>query len=107
SDWYVYFSAQIIVAMICIEQSRLAEAKTIVDEVRGLFAGRHFKSVQVQLEMLDKLMNEKSGLGIIRFQPEENVFTYANKSVQLKAKSPSEKLLLLLVKKRYLDKAII
>lgn len=107
TDWYVYFSAQLIVAMLLIEQKQRDEAKAVVDEVRGVFAGRHFKSVQIQLEALEKLMEEKNGLGTIRFCPTENRFNYDNRRVQLKNKSPSEKLLVLLFKKRFIDKPLI
>jgi hypothetical protein len=108
-DWYSYFSAKVVLAMTHIDEGDLADAKAILAEVKEMFEGRHFKSVQVQLGELDALLREKNGLGTIKFQQGETecLFIYANKTIPLKNKSPAERLLLLLVKKRFLDKAII
>jgi tetratricopeptide (TPR) repeat protein len=108
-DWYSFFSAKVILAMTYIDEGDIKKAKAIVAEVKAMFEGRHFKSVQVQLDSLDALLKEKTGLGTLKFEQvdDECTFTYANKTLQLKNNSPAERLLLLLVKKKFLDKAII
>ncbi len=108
-DWYSYFSAKLVLGMIFIEMADMDRARAIVAEVRQLFDGKRLKMVQYQLEQLEALLAEKTGLGKIRLVANEdgNVCTYANKSLPLSGKSPSERLLLLLIKRGFLDKAII
>ena len=107
SDWYVYFSAQLNIAMVLVEQGKDVEARSLITEVKKIFEGRPFKSAQIQLAALEKQLEETNQLGIIRFSPKAGVFTYANKSLRLTNKTPVEKLLLLLLKRGFLDKALI
>lgn len=109
TDWYAYFSAINVLAMVYIDEGDTKRAKSIIAEVKALFAGKRLKMLQVQIEALEELVQEKNALGKIRVQHRDDdcLFTYADKTLQLKNKSPAERLLLLLIKKRFLDKAII
>jgi tetratricopeptide (TPR) repeat protein len=108
-DWYPYFSAKVVLAILFLKQKRLEEASATIDEVRKKFEGRHFKTIQIQLDALQRQIEEESRLGIVRFVPGDNdsTFHYSNRSLKLKKKSTAEKLLSLLVRKKFLDKGVI
>jgi hypothetical protein len=108
-DWYSYFSVNVGLAMTHLDEGNSKKAKAVITEVEKLFAGRRLKMVQTQLDAIHAKIREKNELGSIRFKNEDDEisFTYANKTLQLKKESPAEILLLLLVKKKFLDKAII
>src|SRR5262249_53424184 len=95
-DWYSYFSAKVVLAMVYIDENDMTRARGTVAEVRELFDGRRLKLVSHQLEMLEDLIKEKSGPGRVRFVvgESESRFVYAEKTLLLKNKSPAEKLLL-------------
>lgn len=108
-DWYPYFSAKVGLAILYLKTGEAERASDIVAEVKKLFEGRHFKSIQIQLKSLESKLGEKEGLGVLYVATGAgNVdVTYDKRTLSLKADSPSEKLLLLLVKRKFLDKANI
>ncbi len=108
-DWYAYFSAKVILAMVYIDEDKLEEANDIVTEVRKLFEGRRFKMVQVQLGELENLLKEKTTMGPIQFVSsiEGDFFVYGGKRIMLKNKSAAERLLSLFLQKGFLDKSSI
>ena len=59
TDWYVYFSAELNIAMILIEQGKMDEAKSVITEVKKIFEGRPFKSTQIQISALERQLEEK------------------------------------------------
>jgi tetratricopeptide (TPR) repeat protein len=106
-DWYAYYTAQIVRAILYLRQGKADAAAEIVDEVRRRFEGRNFKSLQIQLAALEKQLEKETTLGVIEFIPGElsSTFVYSSRKLTLKKETPAEKLLVLLARKRYLDKA--
>jgi len=109
TNWYVYFSAKVVLSMVLMDKGEKSKAKMIADELRSLFQGRHFKSVSLQMAELEKHLCEDSPLGPVRFiaGDGECTFVYQSKVLVLKRKTPSEKLLSLLIQKRFIDKTNI
>jgi hypothetical protein len=108
-NWYAYFSARVVQALLFIKRGTPLEARQIIDEIRELFQGRHFKSVMIQIESLEKLIQQDQALSTLKLLCDETntVLCYENKSLSLNGKSPSDRLLVLLAKRGYLDKAFI
>jgi len=106
-DWYAYYTAQIVRAIQYLRQGRVEEAAAIVGEVRRKFEGRAFKSLQIQLDALQVQLEKESALGVIEFIPGDraSTFIYSSRTLTLKKRTPAEKLLVMLARKRYLDKA--
>ena len=96
-------------AILYLQRNDAERASGIIQEIKKLFEGRHFKSIQVQLRSLESRLGEKDGLGVIHVAPGkgDSVVTYDNRTLLLKNESPSEKLLLLLAKRKFSDKANI
>jgi len=107
--WYVYFSARLIQAMVLVDLDRMEEAKEVIHETREIFSKHRFKLVQQQLEKLEALVAEKTSMGKLRLVKDEagGVCWYADRQIRLREGAPSERLLLLLIRKGFLDKAII
>jgi tetratricopeptide (TPR) repeat protein len=108
-DWYAYFSAKVVLALTYLDQGRIAESRDVVQEVKLLFQGRNFRSVQTQLSVMEEQLKEKSGFGTIQLLVgnEKSVMSYGTQSACLKSRTPSEKLMQLLLKKRFIDKSLI
>jgi hypothetical protein len=108
-NWYAFFCAKIIQAGLFVKRGTPKDVGPIIEEIRALFAGRNFKSVAYQLGALEKLVRSDREMTVLRFTQEasQTILSYENKSLPLNAKSPSDKLLLLLAKRGYLDKAFI
>jgi tetratricopeptide (TPR) repeat protein len=106
-DWYAYYTAQIVRAILYLRQGKAEAAAETVDDVRRKFEGRNFKSLQIQLATLEKQLEKETALGVIEFIPGERIstFIYSSRKLLLKKQTPAEKLLVLLARKRYLDKA--
>jgi len=106
-DWYAYYTAQIVRAILCLRQGRMEEAAGVIETVRRDFQGRPFRSLQIQLDALDKQLEKESSLDCIELIPGDrtSTFVYSSRRLTLKKKSPAEKLLTVLARKRYLDKA--
>lgn len=108
-NWYAHLSAQLVLAMVYINQKNAEKAAQVTASVRAMFEGRHFKTVEVQLAAMERLIEESLGLGTIVFKPgeDESLFVYGGRTLSLKPETPAEKLMVLLVKRRILDKANI
>jgi len=106
TDWYAYFYSQLILAMNHVDQGNFDQANRIADEIKKMFEGKHFKTVQHQLKELMSSLEKKTEFDTICVSnsKDEHFFTYENKKLALKGKTPSEKLFILLVKNKYLEK---
>lgn len=109
TDWYAYASAKLGLAVLVQKLGDTERFAVILSEVRNLFEGRHFKSIQVQLKALEATLDEKEGLRPIFLSSQDSDLqvTYDNRSVLMKQDSPSERLLQLLAQKKFLDKESI
>ncbi len=108
-DWYAYASAKLGLAVLYLKKKDSEKSAVVLAEVRKLFEGRHFKSIQVQLKALESQMDGKEGMRplLLEASDKDLQVTYDNRTVLMKQDSPSEKLLQLLVQKRFLDKQSI
>jgi DNA-binding winged helix-turn-helix (wHTH) protein/predicted negative regulator of RcsB-dependent stress response len=108
-DWYPYTSARLLLAEIYVNEKKMDAARVIRSEVRKVFDGKHFRSVQLQLDWLDKLMNASCDSEPLRIQENEGktLVVYADKVLSLEGRNVTKKLLLLLAEKKFLDKASI
>lgn len=57
--WYPYFCSQLILANILILENRLDEAFHRIVLVRNLFHGKRLKTLQVQLQRTEKLLEQR------------------------------------------------
>ncbi len=108
-DWYGFFSGKVIQALNYLDQKKLSQVKEILTEIRQLFSGRHFRTVQEQLQRLEGLLQKEETLGSVYITSglNESTVAYRDKSFSLQNKDPRDKLLLLLLKKRFLEKSMI
>lgn len=108
-DWYAYASAKLGLAVLFLKMKDSDRSAGVVNEVRKLFEGRHFKSIQVQLRALESQMDGREGLRTLYLSNADTDLqvTYDNRSVLFRSDSPAEKLLQLLVQKKFLDKESI
>lgn len=109
NDWYTHFSAAPVLALLYLDKGDIPSAKAVLEEIRALFEGRQFKSVRLQLKELEERLQKEESLGSVLFTKgiKESTFTYKNKNLRLTDSTPAEKLLLLLVKKGFLEKSMI
>jgi len=109
SDWYAYFSAKIILAVTFLDQRRLPESKQVVEEIKKLFAGRCFKSIQEQLRYLESRLKKEESLGSVSLLNglNESQMKYRDVTLSLRNKDPRDRLLVLLMKKGFLEKSMI
>ena len=108
SDWYVYFSTNIILACVYADQGEFEKAASIVDLLKSLYSGRNFKLVQVQLRDLEKKLKDYTGFSVLKvtYHCGQNTFIYEKKTLTLKDTSPTEKLLVLFAKEKFLKKGM-
>jgi len=108
-DWYAFFSAKVILSLTLLDLKKTAEVRATILEIKNLFAGRHFKSVQHQLKELEEMLQKEETLGSVYFTPglNESRFSYRDKTLAIKNKDPRDRLLVLLLKKRFLEKSMI
>jgi hypothetical protein len=108
-DWYTYFSAKIALARIFIEQQAIQPANEILDELRHNIHGKRFKSIQVQLDHLNTLIQKHGGLGTLYLKQsgKDHWLTYRNRSIRVNGASPPGRFLLMLVKRKFLNKGNI
>ncbi len=108
-NWYAVFSAKVNLALTYVDQGMPERATLLISEVRTLFAEKNCKSVARFIEGLEKQIAEgsKPGPMTLRCLDGEKTLSYEKKSLALNTKVPSDKLLLALAKKGYLDKAFI
>lgn len=109
SNWYAFYSAKVLVALLYIRQSRMEDARAVVEEARKLFEGKHFKSVEIQLAALENQLESHNQRPVITLEKSNGagVLKYEKKIISLKGKTPSDKLLLLFAKRGFVDKAFI
>lgn len=109
TDWYAFFSAKLIMAVTLLDQRKLAESKKLVEEIKTLFAGRYFKSIQEQLRYLESRLEKEESLGSVSLFPglNESRVHYKDVILSLKNKDPRDRLLVLLMKKGFLEKPMI
>lgn len=107
-NWYVHFSAQIVLAWLFIDQGRAEEARSLVPELKSVLSKRHFHQVEARVEELEKALSKSTELDPVSLgigdSRSEAILTYSSRSLKLSSASPADKLLLLLTKHRFVDK---
>lgn len=108
-DWYPFFSAQLILASLYITQKRFSEAEGLISEVRKTFETKRFKTLQEQISFLEKRIAEarRPAELCLTISDQDAKLGFENKNLILNSEVPADKLLMLLAKKGYLDKAFI
>jgi len=106
TSWYNYTTTCLQLAYLHLKRGEKNQAETMLKEIRSLFEGRPFKLTLNLLAGLEQLLNQNATLGTIYFEArlDHSLITYANRSLVLKRDSPLEKLLLLMSKKKHVDK---
>ena len=110
AQWYPYYCVKIIEGSLSLEKGDFKKTREIVQHVRELYDQRQFKSLKTQLEDLERRIREKSEVGVMTVEFDEDnqiKFIYESRSLKLKKFSPSETLLSLFTKKGFLDKELI
>jgi hypothetical protein len=109
TQWHFTVSARVILGNLYVRTGRMEEATAILRGLKSSFGVRHFKSVNAQFQFLEEEIERHSTLGTIKVVAgeKESTCTYAEKTLFLKEDSPSERLLLLLLKKKFLTKSNI
>lgn len=107
SNWYAFFSAKIMIGRAFIESQRWEEARAVILEVQQLFGDRSFKTVMYQLGGLEEDLQRETSLGDVSLSIglKESIFSYKNRTLFIGHEAPLDRLLVLFVKKRFLDKA--
>jgi tetratricopeptide (TPR) repeat protein len=108
-NWYSYFAAKNNLALVYICLGEMDKARRILGELTTLVRGRHFKCIAVQLAELQRLLkfDGKSSLIRVICGETESTIEYESKTLSLNGKTPSDKLLLQLAKKGFLEKTFI
>lgn len=108
-DWYACFSAQLILANLYLRQKKFQEAEVLIVKIRETFENKRFKMMSVQLAGLEKKIAEARHPSELQLKlnDEDATLSYENKNLVLRIDTPSDKLLMLLAKKGFLDKAFI
>ena len=106
SDWYAYLSAKICEAKIAFDQGQTDRTSGILSELNRLLEKRRCRSVQAQIDFMYKQLQARDSFQPLRFLVEDDkrTLTYENKSLVLTGDSALEKLLLLLLKKKFVNK---
>jgi len=108
-DWHAYFTANLGLAFLCLSTGDFERARFIAEGLQRHFAGHPFKSLQMQLQELERRLGEHSEHEVIHFAAgrEHSVVTYINRRINLRRHSFSEKLLLLLAARKMTTKSHI
>jgi hypothetical protein len=107
--WYAHFSAKLILTLLYIDRKELDKAAPLLNELQVAFEGKKFRTITRQLETVTTAWNEATGMGKLILRKKDNVMTlvYQGKSMILNQRSMSDKLLLKLMEKNFLNKAFI
>jgi len=109
TNWYACFVAKLNLACVFIERREVDKASQMIAEIEELFKGKNFKLLNFHIAELKKVIVAQSKPGPMKLSliDGEKILTYEKKSLSLNTKIPSDKLLMLLAKRGYLDKAFI
>ena len=106
-NWHAYFFAKTTFAFLHLCCDEVESAEAILVELQNIFEGHRFKSTKLALDALAKQIATKKQLGTITLTKTDNKvrIAYADKVLSVDQKSFPEKLLLVLSKRRTLNKA--
>ncbi len=109
-NWYSYFSAMNVLAMVHVDLGDLDRAQLAVGELEKLFDQGKFRSVREQIESLQCIIQDKKGNGLVRLVKRDTdryEFFHRDRCLPLNPKISQDRLLLTLLKKGFIEKAII
>lgn len=109
-NWYAYFSAMNVLAMVHVDTGDLERAQLAVSELEKLFEQGKFASVREQIESLQLLIREKKGNGPVRLVKRDTdlyQFYHREQCLELNPKNSQDRVLLTLLKKGFIEKAVI
>lgn len=109
SDWYGYFMAKINQTRLYIKKRQTALAVQSVEEMKKFIDRRPAKSLRFQIDCMEALLAKEQNIGAVCFTQTggENKIQYCGRSYAIEKESSVGKLLLLLARKRFLDKSMI
>ncbi len=110
NDWYGYFSAKNELAIIYIEMDDFARAEILVNEVEKIFDQGRFRMFKVQIDYLRAILREKKDNGPVKLvKRDTDLYQLHHKKqiLDLNPKITQDRLLLTLLKKGFLEKALI
>lgn len=105
-DWYGHFCAKVMVTSLQLAQDDLEAAEGTIVEVRELFAGKRFKSLEIQLKSLEEQIRLKREVGVVwmREKNDRCTFLYDGKQVVIRKRAPVFSLLQLFQRHSVLPK---
>lgn len=109
SNWYCYFTTQNILAILYIRKREFDKANLLVAELRKTFKDKKFNTIDIALIALEKELKNLDRVGLLEFVTNRGSLSvqYGDRRFPLSVRSASEKLLINLAKKKFLDRAMI
>lgn len=105
-DWYGHFVAKHMLGLTYLAQSEIDKTRNVIEELKHTFAERNFKSVKANIENLELMLKEVTDIGEVTLEKidKEIKIGYKDKTTTIQGKSQPEKLLVMLFKKKSVDK---
>jgi hypothetical protein len=102
NDWYSYLSAKIEEAKLSFARRDLQSMNGTLSDLRLLLKGRRCRSIQHQLQMLERWVREEGQSEVLRLSTKagHDTLAYADKRLTLTGQTIRERILLLLLRKR-------
>lgn len=108
-DWYNYFSALNVLAIVYADQGKVVPARRLLFTLKKKFERCMFKTVQNQLIELERVVAAQDGSStlILREEIDGISIEYGSRTHRMKETNSRNRLLLHLLKKRELDRGTI
>ncbi|MCB9254683.1 MAG: helix-turn-helix domain-containing protein [Bdellovibrionaceae bacterium] len=111
ANWYEYVYVRFIQAWVQLDRKNYVEASQIIEEVKLRVESKRSKTVNIILDELKAALAERTSIGHIEYYSDDSragyIVKYLGKSVHLKRSNPKEKLFMLFLKHRFLEKDVI
>lgn len=106
TDWYSFLSAKICEAKIAHDSGNTDRTSIVLGELQRLLAKRRCRSIQGQVDSMQKQLRDRDSFEPLLFLEEDDKYTltYENRTLVLTGNTAMEKLLLLLLKKKFVNK---
>lgn len=105
-DWYTYFCANLILGSLRLKEKNKIAAQQIVDTLRNNFKEKNFKTLQIQINELEKKISDSNAMGILTVDESEDILlvSYAKNKVEIEKRSTIGKLIKSFIKNDTLNK---
>lgn len=100
SDWYGFFSAEVILAGILAAKGDRAGALKVVEEVRALFEKKNFKALKILTDELEERVTRRPAPPAVRIRQDarRSLVWFGKGRASFKRGTPTERMLDLLVR---------